>query len=211
MTNQRLKLINENLRKNYQKKYRKTLLAFKPFMAMTDFELIEFYLKYDHSYSNLHRIAIMENEMFDRDMQNIIKLSKKHNLNDLEAIKISLENRMIISYKEINMTYLKWILRGFGRSLNKQEDRIKLNKILNDLKDFLGFEEVKIDDWEYYSYTLHIYTEFINNKYFSKITSGDNLYRKITGNDFIIYFSFEADKSINLDKKLIDFLKSELR
>ena len=109
------------------------------------------------------------------------------------------------------MTYLKWILKGFGRSLSKQEDRIKLNKILNDLKGFLGFEDVKIDDWEYDSHMLHIYTEFINNKYFSKTTSEDNLHRKITGNDFIIYFSFEVDKSINLDKKFIDFLKSELR
>lgn len=79
-----------------KKQYKNTPTHKKPPKAMNDYEIVNFYQLKNFKGFTIIRLAILENELFDRGFKDIVKITKKHNLSDISAIYSSLASRDII-------------------------------------------------------------------------------------------------------------------
>lgn len=55
---------------------------------MNDFNLINYYVNFNHSNENVQRLGILENEMIKRGFTNFTKSKELLNLNDIENLEI---------------------------------------------------------------------------------------------------------------------------
>lgn len=71
----------------------------KAFSKMTDFEMVNYYIDADKENMNVQRLAILENEMLKRNLNNFTSYNEKHNLNDILFLKNEFVERGLSYYE----------------------------------------------------------------------------------------------------------------